>query len=121
MDAIKERIAVKKTIVARSEKAPERNGPKIRFMIFSAHRLMRNGTVECVRYYDRESPVREFIVAVRKRQLSSGAELTLMLQARENIIVSFRAALARMDSLLVRMRERGLESHMSGARGSGIL
>src|SRR5271155_5128850 len=54
MDAIEETAAVKKTIVARLEKAPERNGPKIRFMVFSAHRLMRNGTAECVRYYDRE-------------------------------------------------------------------
>jgi hypothetical protein len=74
MNAIEERIAVKKTIVARLEKASERNGPKIRFMIFSAHRLMRNGTVECVHYYDRESPGRQFVSIVRKRQLSSGAD-----------------------------------------------
>jgi hypothetical protein len=99
MDEIRERIAVKKTIVARLEKAPERNGLKIRFMIFSAHRLMRNSSAECVRYYDRESPGRELIVTVRKRQLSSGAEFTLMLQARlmRKHIVIFRAALARMD------------------------
>jgi hypothetical protein len=65
MDAIKERIA---TIVARLEKAPERNGPKIRFMIFSAHRLMRNGIAGCVRYYGRELRGRESIGMVRKRQ-----------------------------------------------------
>jgi hypothetical protein len=65
MDAIKERIA---TIVARLEKAPERNGPKIRFMIFSAHRLMRNGIAGYVRYYGRELRGRESIGMVRKRQ-----------------------------------------------------
>jgi hypothetical protein len=69
-------------VAARLEKLRERNGPEVRVMIFSAHRLMRNGRVECVRYYDRESPAREFIAAVRKRQLSSGAELTLMPQVR---------------------------------------
>src|ERR1700735_543581 len=73
-DASTNRIPVRQRIDKRLEGSSRQNGPKVRFICFSPHRLMRNGVAGCVHYYDRESRGYESISMVRKRQLDSAGE-----------------------------------------------